>query len=158
MNYARIIKADLINGPGVGTSLFVSGCTFKCPGCYNEAAWNFDYGKPFTIETLEEFLESIDEDYIDHVSILGGEPLHPNNHKEVMLLCKIIKARYKYMPIWLWTAYKFTRTFQKNIGKYLDIVIDGKYKQELPTMKLYRGSDNQKMWVKGEDNIWKILN
>ena len=158
MNYARIIKADLINGPGIGTSLFVSGCNFKCPGCYNEAAWNFDYGKPFTIETLEEFLESIDEDYIDHVSILGGEPLHPQNYREVMLLCKIIKARYEYMPIWIWTGYKFTRTLQRNIGKYLDVVIDGKYIQELPTTKLYRGSDNQKMWVKTEDNDWRILN
>ena len=158
MNYARIIKADLINGPGIGTSLFVSGCNFKCPGCYNEAAWDLNYGTKFTLDTLEEFLESIDEDYIDHVSILGGEPLHPNNHKEVMLLCKVIKARYEYMPIWLWTAYKFTRTLQRNIGKYLDVVIDGRYKQELPTTKLYRGSDNQNMWVKGEDNIWKILN
>ena len=158
MNYARIIKGDLINGPGVGVTLFVSGCTFKCPGCYNEAAWDFNYGNKFTIETLEEIIEALDHDYIDHLSILGGEALHPQNYREVMLLCKIIKTRYEYMPIWVWTGYKFTRTLQRNIGKYLDVVIDGKYIQELPTMKLYRGSDNQKMWVKTEDNDWSILN
>ena len=148
----------MVNGEGCGLTVFVSGCTFKCPGCYNESAWNFEYGKPFTVETLEELLDDLDNEYIDHVSILGGEALNPQNYREVMLLCKVIKARYEYMPIWLWTAYKFTRTLQRNIGKYLDVVIDGRYKQELPTTKLYRGSDNQKMWVKGEDNIWKILN
>ena len=158
MNYARIIKADLINGHGIGTSLFVSGCNFKCPGCYNETAWDLNYGTKFTLDTLEEFLEYINEDYIDHVSILGGEPLHPQNYREVMLLCKVIKARYEYMPIWLWTAYKFTRTLQRNIGKYLDVVIDGRYKQELPTTKLYRGSDNQNMWKKQKDKSWLKLN
>lgn len=157
MYYAKIIKGDMVNGEGCGLTIFISGCTFKCAGCYNEAVWDFNSGQLFTIEVLERFLDDMDNEYIDHVSILGGEPLHPSNHKEVMLLCKIIKARYKYMPIWMWTAYKFTRTLQNGIGKYLDVVIDGKYKQELPTTKLYRGSDNQKMWRKQKDKSWLKL-
>lgn len=158
MYYAKIIKGDMVNGEGCGLTIFISGCTFKCEGCYNEAVWDFNSGQPFTIEVLERFLDDLDNEYIDHVSILGGEPLHPNNHNEVMLLCKIIKARYKYMPIWCWTGYKFTRTLQNGIGKYLDVVIDGKYMQDLPTTKLYRGSDNQNMWRKQKDKSWLKLN
>ena len=155
MNYARIIKGDLINGPGVGVTLFVSGCTFKCPGCYNEAAWDFNHGNRFTIETLEEIIEALDHDYIDHFSILGGEALHYNNYREVLEIVKVIKNRFPEKVIWLWTGFKFTRMVQNIVGKYLDVVIDGRYRQELPTTKLYRGSDNQKMWVK-EDNRWVI--
>ena len=146
----------MVNGEGCGLTLFVSGCTFKCDGCYNKSAWDFSSGTPFTVETLEQLLSDLDNEYIDHVSILGGEPLHIYNHWEVYLICKTIKARYPHMPIWLWTAYKFTRTLQRNIGKYLDVVIDGKYRKELPTTKLYRGSDNQNMWKK-RDNTWEKL-
>ena len=155
MNYARIIKGDLINGPGVGVSLFVSGCNFKCPGCYNEAAWDFNYGNKFTIETLEEILEALDNEYIDHFSLLGGEPLHHNNYIEVLEIVKIIKNRFPEKKVWIWTGFKFTRMVQNNIGKYLDVVIDGRYRQDLPTTKLYRGSDNQRLLVK-EDNRWVI--
>ena len=158
MYYAKIIKGDMVNGEGCGLTIFISGCTFKCEGCYNEAVWDFEYGKLFTIETLEQLLNDLDNEYIDHVSILGGEALHPQNYREVMLLCKIIKTRYEYMPIWVWTGYKFTRTLQKGIGKYLDVVIDGKYMQDLPTTKLYRGSDNQNMWRKQKDKSWLKLN
>lgn len=158
MYYAKIIKGDMVNGEGCGLTIFISGCTFRCEGCYNEAVWDFNSGQLFTIGVLERFLEDMDNEYIDHVSILGGEPLHPNNHNEVMLLCKIIKARYRYMPIWMWTGFKFTRILQSGIGKYLDVVIDGKYMQDLPTTKLYRGSDNQNMWRKQKDKSWLKLN
>ena len=155
MNYARIIKADLINGPGIGTTLFVSGCNFKCPGCYNEAAWDLNYGTKFTLDTLEEFLESINEDYIDHVSILGGEPLL--HAAELTHILRIIKEFYPDKKVWIWTGFKFQGTIKRlEIFNYVDVVIDGTYKQELPTTKLYRGSDNQRMFIK-EENKWVRL-
>lgn len=156
MNYSRIIIGDLVNGYGCGVTLFVSGCTFKCPGCYNESAWDFSSGQPFTVETMEEILEAMSQPYVDHLSILGGEPLHYKNYKTVFKIAEIVKDTFPEKKIWLWTGFKFTRSMQKILGfRNFDIVIDGKYKQELPTTKLFRGSDNQKMWVK-ENDVWSL--
>lgn len=157
MYYAKIIDGDLINGYGCGVTLFVSGCTLKCPGCYNEAAWDFTYGDEFTDETLDEILELMSKPYIDHFSVLGGEPLDQKNIKVVTEVCEIVKLRYPDKKIWIWSGLKSSIAgkglMSLPIAKYIDVLITGEYKQELPTNKLYRGSDNQIMFIK-ENNRW----
>lgn len=157
MYYSKIIKDDLVNGTGVGVTLFVSGCEFACPGCYNESAWNFNSGKPFTDLTMNEILYELSKPFVDHISILGGEPLHPNNLKDVrklMLMCKFVYPKKK---VWLWTGY--TRSYWKNLGleNIVDFLIDGRYEKDNPTTKLFRGSDNQKLWA-SKDGKWEKLN
>ena len=91
MNYATIKNCDIANGPGVRVSLFVSGCTHRCPGCFNQEAWDFDYGQPFTEQTVSEILDMLRPGYIRGLTLLGGEPFDPRNQPEVVKLLRRIR-------------------------------------------------------------------
>lgn len=109
MNYATIKKTDVANGPGIRVSLFVSGCTHHCKGCFNSEAWDFGYGQPYTAETEEEILQALAPDYIRGLSLLGGEPMEPANRGAVLSLVQKVRQRYPGKDIWCYTGYDYER-------------------------------------------------
>ncbi len=156
MNYGEIKKTDIANGPGVRVSLFVSGCTHHCKGCFNPETWNFSYGKPFTQETAEEILQAMQPVYISGLTLLGGEPLEERNQKELLGLVKRVKEVYPQKTIWCYTGYTFeTDVLQRmcvqqpvtgELLSYIDVLVDGEFIEELKNISLqFRGSENQRM-------------
>ena len=109
MNYATIKKTDVANGPGVRVSLFVSGCTHHCKGCFNSEAWDFHYGQAYTEETEQEILQALAPDYIRGLSLLGGEPMEPENRGAVLSLVKKVREQYPQKTIWCYTGYHCDR-------------------------------------------------
>ena len=154
MNFADIKYCDLVNGVGIGVSLFVSGCNINCPGCFNRRAQNFNFGKPFLDETLEELLTYGKDERIDHLSILGGEPLDPANFEVVHLIVRCWKELYPEKPVWLWTVYSLDDIWERTIHiyQYLDYIVDGPYLRDMPTSKPFRGSENQRLLKKVENS------
>ena len=112
MNYANIKYCDIANGPGVRTSLFVSGCTHRCPGCFNEVAWDFAYGAPFTKEVRNQIFASCRPDYIAGLSLLGGEPMEPANQRELLPFVRNFKALYPGKTVWCYSGYPLPRRRQ----------------------------------------------
>ena len=156
MNYADIKRIDTANGDGVRVSVFVSGCHHHCKGCFNECAWDFNYGKEFTEKELDEVLEYLNHDYIKGLSLLGGEPLEPVNQEGLLPLVKKVKEKYPEKTIWCYTGYDLekdiidnmekTNPTTKELLKYIDIIVDGKFEEELKSPKLrFRGSANQRI-------------
>ena len=150
MRYAQIRSMDTTNGEGIGISLFVQGCEFMCKNCFNRSTWDFNGGKEWTQEIEDMFIELIDKPYISRVSILGGEPLHPNNINDVTALAKKVKETYPDKKIWIWSGYLFDRyIFDKEIIKYADVVVDGRYEEDKQDFRLqFKGSSNQRIWKK----------
>lgn len=144
MNYDRYYTCDLVNGEGIRLTLFVTGCQHACQGCYNQSTWDRKAGKPFTPEVQQQILDACARH--DGLSLSGGDPLHPQNRAAILQLCQAFKARYPQKNIWLWTGYLFEEISELELVRYLDVVIDGKYQQDLPTVKPWRGSDNQRMF------------
>ena len=146
MRYNKIRKMDISNGPGVRTSIFVQGCTFNCKNCFNPETHDFRGGKEFTEETIEKILDLSSKDYIVGLSILGGDPMHPKNLEETTKLAKAFKKRFPEKNIWLWTGFQYEDVEDKEILNYIDVLIDGKYIDELhnPTLK-WKGSSNQRV-------------
>lgn len=146
MRYNTIRQLDIANGPGCRVSLFVQGCSFNCPGCFNTVAKDFNGGKEFTEQTLELLIKLLEPDHISGLSILGGEPLHPRNRDEVLRITKKIKEVYPYKDIWLWTGYLFEDVADILTGSGVDVVVDGQFVEELKDWRLkYRGSSNQRV-------------
>lgn len=146
MRYNTIRQLDIANGPGCRVSLFVQGCSFNCPGCFNTVAKDFDGGKEFTEQTLQLLLELAEPDHISGLSILGGEPLHPRNREEVLKLVRKFKEVYPNKSIWLWTGYTFEEVTDLVSGSGVDVVVDGQFVEELKDLRLkYRGSSNQRV-------------
>lgn len=156
MNYATIKECDVANGPGVRVSVFVSGCNHHCKGCFNEIAWDFNYGNTFTQQTIDKILKDLDKDYIEGLSLLGGEPLEYQNQKGLVELVKQVKEKFPNKTIWCYTGFDFekdvmgkmystweeTRTLLDNI----DVLVDGKFDLELKNPSLqFRGSENQRL-------------
>ena len=147
MRYNKIRKMDISNGPGVRVSIFFQGCSFHCKNCFNPETWSFDKGKEFTDEVIDHILDLCDKEYIQGLSILGGEPMHPFNIKGSTKLAKSFKERYPNKSIWCWSGFLFDKDLiDKEILKYIDILIDGQYIDELhdPTLK-WKGSSNQRV-------------
>lgn len=146
MHYNKIRKMDVSNGPGVRVSIFFQGCSFHCPNCFNPETWDFNGGKQFNDEIINHILELCDKEYISGLSILGGEPLHQKNIDGTIKLCKAFKNKFKNKTIWLWSGFLFDNIVNKEILKYLDILVDGQFKQDEydPTIK-WRGSKNQRV-------------
>ena len=147
MRYNKIRKMDISNGPGVRVSIFMQGCTFNCKNCFNKETHDFNGGRDFTDETIERILELCNFDYIVGLSILGGEPLHPLNIEGTTRLAKRFKERYPNKNIWIWSGFLFDKDLNdKEILKYIDVLVDGQYKDELydPNLK-YCGSSNQRV-------------
>lgn len=109
MNYATIKKTDVANGPGIRVSLFVSGCTHRCKGCFNSEAWDFGFGQPYTRETQEEILEALAPDHIRGLSLLGGEPMEPENRGTVLELLRQVRRLYPHKDVWCYTGYDYEK-------------------------------------------------
>lgn len=152
MNYAEIKNCDIANGPGVRVSLFVSGCTHHCKGCFNEIAWDFAYGKPFTEETEAQILEMLAPDYIAGLTLLGGEPFEPQNRDGILSLLRKVRARYPEKSIWAFSGYLLEDIRSGRIGDcteylgYLDVLVDGPFIEAKKDLTLrFRGSSNQRL-------------
>ena len=153
MNYASIKKFDIANGLGVRVSLFVSGCTHHCKNCFNAIAWDFHYGNPFTIEVEDEIIKSLKQSMITGLTLLGGEPMEPQNQEGLISFLRRVKKEVPEKDIWCYTGY----TLEKDIIKgkahtavtdemlsYIDVIVDGKFIEELKDITLkFRGSSNQ---------------
>ncbi len=146
MRYNKIRKMDISNGPGVRVSIFMQGCTFNCPGCFNKETHDFNGGKEFDDNTINKVLDLASKDYIAGLSILGGEPMHPKNIEGTTKLAKQFKEKYPNKDIWVWTGFRFEDIKDYEIFNYLDVLIDGKFDIKLsdPTLK-YKGSSNQRV-------------
>lgn len=147
LRYNKIRKMDIANGPGVRVSIFMQGCTFNCKNCFNPETHDFNGGKEFNEKTIERVLELCDNDNIVGLSILGGEPMHPNNIEGTTKLAKAFKSKYPNKSLWAWTGFLFEKNIKdKEIAKYLDVLVDGQYIEELYNPKLkWKGSENQRV-------------
>ena len=147
MKYNLIRKMDISNGPGVRVSIFMQGCTFHCKNCFNKETWDFNNGIEFNDDTINEVLDLCQKDHIKGLSILGGEPMHPNNEEGTAKLAKAFKEKYPNKSVWMWSGYKFDEGLKdKDALKYVDVLVDGTYTDELrnPTLK-WKGSSNQRV-------------
>ena len=147
MRYHKIRKMDISNGPGVRVSIFMQGCTFNCKNCFNPETHDFNGGHEFLDETIEKVLDLCSLEHIVGLSILGGEPMHLKNIEGTTKLAKMFKERYPDKTIWLWSGFLFDRDLKdKEILKYIDVLVDGQYKDDLRNPKLkYCGSSNQRV-------------
>lgn len=156
MNYATIKNNDIANGPGIRVSLFVSGCTHRCPGCFNAEAWDFAYGAPFTEQTTEDILTMLKPVHIKGLTLLGGEPFEPQNQPELVKLLRKVKTVYPDKTIWAFSGYLFDRDIlagrlgpweiTNEFLRYLDVLVDGPYIQTKKDLTLrFRGSSNQRL-------------
>lgn len=167
MNICQLRDHDVADGPGIRVGIYVSGCVFKCEDCHNQEAWDFEYGERYNIYHQNEILTNIAKEYIDGISILGGEPLHPNNLEGVLDICRMIKTSYHHdRTIWIWTGYtaeelidrlkdydtKHRLALDENTVRlheilYLsDVIVDGRYDKTKKNLNLkFRGSSNQRI-------------
>ena len=156
MNYADIKKIDVANGEGVRVSVFVSGCNHHCKGCFNQCAWDFNYGKKFTEKEEQQIIDYMNHDYISGLSLLGGEPLEPRNQEGLLPLVKKVKEKFPNKDIWCYTGFDFEKDVVEKMAKnnettrellkYIDIIVDGKFEEDKKDLKLqFRGSSNQKI-------------
>ena len=146
MRYNLIRKMDISNGPGVRVSIFMQGCQFHCKNCFNKETWDFNGGKEFTEETINKVLELSEKDEVKGLSILGGEPMHPVNIEGTTKLAKAFKEKFPEKDIWAWSGFRYEDLKDKEVLKYIDVLVDGTYKDELhdPTLK-WKGSSNQRV-------------
>lgn len=157
MNIAEIKTNDIANGEGVRTSVFVSGCRHHCPDCFNEIAWDFEYGKLWNEDTQNFILSSSAPPWIAGLSLLGGEPFEPENQSGLLALIKAFKNRFPQKTVWCYTGFTFEQLTGKAASraagstanemlKYIDVLVDGKFEKELKNITLkFRGSENQRI-------------
>lgn len=146
MHYNKIRKMDISNGPGVRVSIFLQGCTFNCKNCFNPETHDFNKGKEFTYDTIDKLLELSNKDYINGLSILGGEPLHEFNILGTIQLAKAYREKYPNKTIWVWTGFLFENIINKEIFNYIDVLVDGQFEEEHKDIRLkYCGSTNQRV-------------
>ena len=157
MNYGEIKYTDIANGVGCRTSLFVSGCTHHCKGCFNEETWDFNFGKPFTKEVEDEIIESLRPAYIAGLTILGGEPMEVVNQKVIRPFIERGKAEVPGKNIWIYSGYTWEELTDEDnkrchcedtmeILRSIDVLVDGEFKLDLKNISLrFRGSSNQRV-------------
>lgn len=146
MRYNKIRKMDISNGPGIRVSIFMQGCSFHCKDCFNNETWDFKAGKEFNDEVINKVLDLASLPHIVGLSILGGEPMHPNNREGTIKLAKAFKKRYPDKDIWVWSGYLFDELKDIEGLSYIDTLVDGRFvlEQANPTLK-FRGSSNQRV-------------
>ena len=143
MNYAEIKKVDIANGPGVRVSLFVYGCRNHCKGCFNQETWDFDYGRPFTRATEDEIIEALRPSWIQGLSILGGDPMEPENQKALLPFLKRLRLMCPDKDVWLYTGYLYEDVKDAEILKWVDGIVDGPFVEAKKDISLaFRGSNN----------------
>lgn len=153
MNYATIKSYDIANGPGVRVSLFVSGCEHFCKGCFNSEAWDFQYGLEYTPDVNESLFNAITPGYIQGLTLLGGEPMHPRNQHQVLEIVREFRRKFPEKDIWIYSGYIYEDLIDNKIGKcaldilaYIDVLVDGKFDEKLKDIGLnFRGSSNQRI-------------
>ena len=147
MNYHQYYPVDVVNGPGTRCTLFVAGCVHQCRGCYNKSTWSLTSGKPFTQEVEDQIIADLQDTRIKRQGLsLSGDPLHPQNLSAILKLVKRVKTQCPEKDIWVWTGYLLADLTpeQQEVVSYINVLIDGKFVQELydPAL-LWRGSSNQ---------------
>lgn len=165
MHYATIKNLDIANGPGIRVSFFVSGCRRYCKGCFNQEAWDFNYGQKSTMETTHELVKLLGNEHVAGLSILGGDPLEPENRSSVEFNCEYIRICFGHKKtIWLWTGYLWEDIQDWSGLELIDVLVDGPFIEEQKDLTLaYRGSRNQrvidvqKSLASGEVVLWKDL-
>ena len=172
MNYSIIKDCDIANGPGVRVSLFVSGCTHHCEGCFNQETWDFQYGQPFTEQIIDRILDALAPGYIAGLSLLGGEPLEYENWRALLPLLRLVKERFPGKNVWCYTGYLFDEDIVEKFCsqwpemaeflKYIDVIVDGEFILARKNISLpFRGSENQRIirvkesLVTGEIVLWE---
>ena len=136
MKYNKIRKMDIADGPGVRVSIFMQGCSFNCKNCFNPETHDFTGGKDFTQDTVNRVLKLCDKDYVEGLSILGGEPMHPKNIRGTTELAKAFKEKFPNKSLWVWSGFTFDRYLKdKDALKYIDVLVDGEYVDELHNPK-----------------------
>ncbi|MBQ5734024.1 MAG: anaerobic ribonucleoside-triphosphate reductase activating protein [Lachnospiraceae bacterium] len=171
MNYADIKQFDIANGPGVRVSLFVSGCYHHCKNCFNEETWDFNYGSPYTKETEDRIIEYMKPDYVEGITLLGGDPFALPNQKPLVELLKRIREIYPCKTIWCFTGYLYDKEILEDMAidheetmellNLIDVLVDGRFVESLKNVKLrFKGSSNQRTILvkesleKGEIVLW----
>ena len=156
MHYGTIKNCDIANGIGVRVSLFVSGCRNRCPGCFQPETWEFDYGQPFTEQTANRLIALLRPDYIDGLTLLGGEPFEPENQPELLALVRRVRQNYPQKTVWAFTGYTL-ETLLSGAGHpcceatlpllhQIDVLVDGRFEQAQKNLRLrFRGSENQRL-------------
>lgn len=156
MNYAEIKKTDIANGEGVRVSLFVSGCRRHCKNCFNKVTWDFSYGKPFTQDVQNELLEALAPDYIAGLTLLGGDPMEPENQRALLPFVRRVREELPQKTIWCYTGYTYREgaieeeqancEVTRQFISLLDVLVDGRFVEELKDIRLvFRGSSNQRV-------------
>ncbi len=170
MNYAKINKNDIANGIGVRVTLFVSGCTHFCKGCFNSEAWDFNYGEPFGKDTVNELLEALAPSWIDGLTLLGGEPMEPQNQRALLPFLEKLKEKYPKKTVWCFSGYTLEELLGESRARceatdkmlsLIDVLVDGEFVEELKDISLrFKGSSNQRLidlrptLATGEIHIW----
>ena len=146
MNYGKIIRNDIANGPGLRVSLFVSGCRNHCKGCFQPETWDFAFGKPFTRETEDEIIAALRPTWIQGLSILGGEPMEPENQEALLPFLERVKAELPDKDIWLYTGYTYETLSGSRLLSLADVLVDGPFIEAEKDISLcFRGSRNQRI-------------
>lgn len=155
MHYAEVKYFDVANGPGIRVSLFVSGCPHACPGCFNEIAWNYEYGEKYTEEVEEKVLTALSKTEIQGLSLLGGEPLYPANLRALLPLLRKLRERLPKKDIWCYSGYTYEELLSREgeekkeldeLFSYLTVLVDGRFiEAEKDITLLFRGSKNQRL-------------
>ena len=147
MRYNKIRKMDISNGPGVRVSIFMQGCAFNCKQCFNPETHDFKGGKEFTDETIDRIVELCSNENVKGLSVLGGEPLHPNNLEGTTRLVKTFKEKLPDKNVWVWSGFSFDKDLKdKEVLNYIDVLVDGQYVDEERNPKLkWKGSSNQRV-------------
>lgn len=155
MNYADIKQYDVANGPGIRVSLFVSGCTHHCRECFNPETWDFEYGEPFTAETIELILGYMEPEYVKGLTLLGGEPLEHSNQQGLLPLVRAVRNAYPEKTIWCFSGYDFEKDIlgymmpeweeTEELLGYIDVLVDGEFMIDKKDLGLvFKGSSNQR--------------
>ncbi|MBR1663845.1 MAG: anaerobic ribonucleoside-triphosphate reductase activating protein [Ruminococcus sp.] len=156
MKYGEIKNNDIANGEGVRVSLFVSGCTHHCEGCFNPMTWDFNYGEDFTDKTIDSIIDLLSPSYIKGLTLLGGEPMEPDNQRALLPLVKKVKAQYPDKTIWCYSGYLFDKELLSDsrarcevtdeLLSYIDVLVDGEFVLAKKNITLqFRGSENQRL-------------
>ena len=170
MKYSQIVDCDIANGEGVRVSLFVSGCRHQCKKCFNPEAWDFNFGRPFTKETEDIIIHMCKPKYIDGLTLLGGDPMEPENQEVLLPFLQKFKSAYPDKTIWLYTGCTIADNCQNIVGygqvdgitdkilSLVDVVVDGEFKEELKDLNLkFRGSSNQRILYLKADSMQHFL-
>ena len=146
MNYHNITKDDMLNGEGLRVVLWVAGCNHRCPGCQNPQTWDVEGGIPFDETAKQELFAELEKPYIDGITFSGGDPVHTCNRQSIYELAREIKEKYPNKTVWIYTGYTYEQIQEKELIKYIDVLVDGPYIKSRRDLNLeYRGSSNQRI-------------